>query len=121
LNKIAALNNYLIRSIVDPNDSLPDLNQSNIYKEFRTGTEPRLMNNYSSFFSSPSDSFLNIKPQNCKKCETQPYLDLLKYELAKRIELQVAKGKFIIILISSLKKNYSDYIFLQKRFSFVKL
>ena len=50
-------------------------------------------NNYSSFFSSPSDSFLSIKPQNCKKCSTQPYLDLLKYELAKRIELQVAKGK----------------------------
>ena len=96
MNKIAALNNYLIKSIIDPNDSQPDLNQSNIYKALRTEVvgDPRLpMNNYSSFFSSPSDSFLSIKPQNCKKCSTQPYLDLLKYELAKRIELQVAKGK----------------------------
>ena len=94
LNKIAALNNYLIKSIIDPNDTLPDLNQSNIYKAYRNETQPRLLNNYSSFFSSPTDSFLSVKPQNCNKCSTQPYLDLLKYELAKRIELQVAKGKF---------------------------
>ena len=58
--------------------------------------DPRNPTAYSSFFSSPTDSFLSVKPQpNCRKCATSqnnPYLDLLKYELAKRIELQVAKG-----------------------------
>ncbi len=97
LNKIAALNNYLIKSIIDPNDSLPDLNQSNLYKTYiRNEPDSRNIANYSSFFASPSDSLRRVTPQICKKCspssQNNPYLDLLKYELSKRIELQVAKG-----------------------------
>ena len=91
MNKIAALNNYLIKSMIDPNDTQPDLNQLNIYKAFRNEIDPRNVTD-TTLFSSPSDSFLSIKPQYCKKCANQPYLDLLKYELGKRIELQVAKG-----------------------------
>jgi hypothetical protein len=90
VNKIAALNNYLIKNIIDPNESLTDLNQTNVFKSFRN-------DNNNNFFSSHHDSFLNIKQAplsgaaSCNECQHQPYLDLLKYELGKRIELQVAK------------------------------
>jgi hypothetical protein len=95
LRTIASLNNYLIKNIIaQESGSIQGVDQP----------AHIVMAKGSSMYATPASNGqgfpLNQAPQlssatqvstSCARCLTGPYVDLLKTELAKRIETQVAK------------------------------
>lgn len=93
LKTLTTLNTYLLQNLVQPKEELSD---NGFSSKSATNFGHTNKNEQSQFFANYSSKFFNC-PKCCKVSDSynsfgsNSYADLLKYELSKRIELQVAK------------------------------
>lgn len=93
LKTLTTLNTYLLQNLVQPKDELSD---NGLSSKSANNFGQMNKNDQSQFFSNYSSKYFNC-PKCCKVSDSfnsfgsSSYSDLLKYELSKRIELQVAK------------------------------
>ena len=121
LNTIATLNNYLIKNIItqeaklngiEPTQSLSAVegpqhviitrgNSMYATKKDYLGSGGQSLSS-PGYATPPTPTAMQLAPPTaCTKCvfDEKTYVDMLKYEMAKRIEVQVAKGNFQVNLV----------------------
>ena len=99
LKTIANLNNYVIKNIIsqETDDYLDAKNTSVITDMRRTSDSDAthiVIARNKNLYASPSDLGQIKVNKSCERCQSKSnsYIDSLKYDLFKRIELEVNKG-----------------------------
>ena len=99
LKTIANLNNYVIKNIIsqETDDYLDAKNTSLITDMRRTSDSDAthiVIARNKNLYASPSDLGQIKVTKSCERCQSKSnsYIDSLKYDLFKRIELEVNKG-----------------------------
>ena len=122
LNTIAALNNYLIKNIITQEAKLNGIEPSAQSLTTNEGPQHVIITRGNSMYATKKDylgsggqslsspgyttppspnAMQLVPPTACNKCifDEKTYVDMLKYEMAKRIEVQVAKGSIKACLV----------------------
>lgn len=94
LRNIATLNNYLLNGVNPRPQQAIDLNQS------RGSLNNSLDHSHHHHHHDHHDKSTSSMKWSCPKCSNS-YVDMLKDEMARRIDVQVARGKLTKFILTS--------------------